>query len=660
MEAPEALSKLNPIELENVSEFMAGISRDIDYHKQQRSDWENRLDIWYAKRYGIRPRKVFPWLDAANFVLPLIDIDINRQKPAYINLAFAVSPVVVYEPYGAEDIEPARKRERLFDWRLKTKMRFFEPYSVGVDKMLEKGFVIFKIMWRYETTTYTEVIDVEELDPQAQQVIFNADITDEELGYLIMQNFKPDMTIKENEDAIFDAVKKLREGKTRVEIEFYEKSHDEPEVIACDPKDDIVVPIDTKDINDAQFIDYKFWKTANQIKISMRDDVYNKYEDSDINSWGNKKTPQSQLNSWRDGTSNYFNSDLILLHETCVWYDIDGDGIEERCIVTWPDSDPTKILRFIELPYSHGMWPYVQVKREMIDSWFYSSRGIPALDDDFQTGISTKFNQNIDTGTIVNTPTVVHKRNAVFNKNNLRYVPGQDVEVGDMADYEVRHAPNLAQQNFYNDMQYLKAWSNERMPSLNSTLSSPNTLPGSGQQGQKTAREVSSIEAGVSQVQSLDLLIFQMQMSNVYYQIDALWEQFGPEEEEILITGEQPVKMSRYEIQGKFNIVPFGKIENSNPAVRAARSFQLYRMFLNDPDVKQDELKRMYLNDFDPRIASRLLYTQQEKQMMQMMAEQQQEKAVQQGTALKRLQNMLELEKSAAEATIQGRKFAPE
>lgn len=666
LEHPESLENVSALEItQELKDFTAKLATEVEYHKTQRATWETRLDDWFAKRYGIRQRKTFPWRDAANFVLPLIDSDINRLKPAYVNLAYGVSPIVVYEPFGAEDIEPAKKREMLFDWRLKNKMDFFTPYVIGIDKMLEKGFVVFKIMWNYSTNVYTETINLEEMQPQVLQILFDASVTDDQLAQLMVMQFKPDMTIEENVEAIQKAVKDFRSGKTKINIDFHEKEHDEAQMIACDPKEDIVVPIDTTDINDAQFIDYKFWVTKNQLMTAMRDEKYEEYPEEEVEAWYSDKIPSSRyMNSIRDGVSNQGMADMILLHETCAWYDVNDDGIEERCIITYPDSDPSSILRFIELPYEHGMWPYVQVRRELNDTWFYSPRGIPALDDDFQTGISTKFNQDIDTQTIVNTPQVVYKRNSVFNKSNLRYVPGEPVEVSDPSDYEVRQNANLSQGNFLTSAQYLKSWANERVPNIASSLSQANNLPGQGQQGQKTKAEVDTVSLSVSQAQSLDLLIFQEQMKTVYYQIDSLWEQFGSEEEEIVMTGEQPVRLSRYEIQGKFHIVPNGKLENSNPVLKAQRSFSLLRMFLGDPDVRQYELKKLYFDDVDTRISKKLLMSQEEiaqrDQQMMMQHEMTKAKAVQEGTGLKRLQNMLELEKEAALAVIQGRKFAPE
>ncbi len=119
--------------------------------------------------------------------------------------------------------------------------------------------------------------------------------------------------------------------------------------------------------------------------------------------------------------------------------------------------------------------------------------------------------------------------------------------------------------------------------------------------------------------------VFQNQMADVYYQIDALYDQFGNDEEAIAVTGQPPQKISRQEIQGKFNIVPNGKLDNTNPQLRAAKSFQLMHVFLNDPDIKQVELKKLYMMDFDVKLITKLFKTPQEKQQEAQAMQQQQE-----------------------------------
>ena len=663
---PESLEKIKDIKInEDVIEFVNKLDGDISEEKSHRTEWDNRIDSYTRKRYGIRAKKSFPWVGAANFVLPQIDSDINRLKPAYINLGYGVSPIVTFEPYGPEDVVPARKREILFDWRMRTQVKFFKEYALGVDYMLHNGFKVYRTGWKFETRNYCKYLDLVDLDKEIIEALYLPEVTDEHLFHIIAEEMRPDLTLQENVDEIQRVVGEFREGKTKFEFEFVEKSANRADVKACNPRDEIVFPVDTCDIQEARFIDYKFYKSKNDLKREMKNGKYRKYDDYDIDSWAAQisNSPTDYINNIRDGKSQSYNSlnDEVVLHEVATWYDVNDDGIDERVLITYPEGSPSTILRFIENPYDHGLFPYVVVRREFNDAEILSSRGIPALDDDFQTGISTIFNQDIDAGTISTTPTVVARKNSVKNLRNLRYVPGQVVETENgAADYTVTQNPNLGQAGRFASMQYLKSWANDRIGNITAAISQTNNSPGNGPHGSKTAREVSAIESNSGMLQSMDLLVFQNQMAELYYQIDSLYYQFGDEEEEMMITNERSIKISRREIQGKFNIVPNGRLDNANPALRAQKMLAMLQMFTNDPYIRQDALRKLYLDDYDIRITQQLLKTPQEMQQDAMQQMQSQNDQLQTALLMQKGKDNLEIRKEAILAPIYGRKYGPD
>ena len=448
-----------------------------------------------------------------------------------------------------------------------------------------------------------------------------------------------------------------------------EVAEDRPQVIVRDLRDDIVIPVDTlvleDNLDNARFIDDRIWMTVNDIKIAMKDGKFKEMDENTIRGWTSRQLSGANRQPFASV------DELVLLHEVCVWYDVNGDGIEERCIITYPDSNPSEVLRFIELPYDHGQWPYTLVKREFNDPGVYTSRGIPALEEDYQVGISTALNQAVDNGTIVNTPQVVAKRNILTNIKNQRYVPGEYVEVnGDINQYQIRQNANFSQHTLFQQAQYLKSWSDQRIGNITAGLSTANNLPGMGEGGRKTKAEIDLISNLQGETQSLDLQIFQMQMARVYYQIDSLYEQFGNWEEVISLTGMPPLKITRKEIQGKYNMIPNGRLENTNPAFRAQKAYNLMRIFgsLNpagaDPDIRQYELKKIFLNDFDPRIAGKLLMTEEEivqnNKLRALQQEISQKRMLGEQIELSRIMNALDVEKELVMVDIHGKKYAPD
>jgi hypothetical protein len=660
---PENLKDINAIKItEDLRDFVKDVSASVDDAKTQRGFWEQQIDRYINMRYGFRAKKTHPWPGCANYIMPLIDTDISRVKPSYVNLV-NVSPIVSFEPYGPEDIEPARKREFLFDWRMRTKVNYFEQYVMGVDFMLNQGAVIFKTNWKFTTRSYYKKIDLKEVPQEVLEAIYDPRMDDDYLYKILVEEFRIDDTFDENKEAIYGAIKEFREGKSEFELKLIEADEDRAELTACSIRDDITFPVDTCNLNEARFIDYIFTRSQNDIKIAIETGRYEKYSDEEIASWSNS-VPQDRQ---RRGLQSQINrkDEPIWLHETCVWYDIDGDGIEERCIVTWPEANPAAILRFIELPYDHGMWPYVLVKREFNGPGVFESRGYGALGEDFQNAISTFVNQSVDNGTITNTPRTKYKRGSLANIRNIRYVPGEAVEIlTNIEDVKTEQIGNGSQAFLFQSAQYFKSWADQRTGNISAGLTSPNNMPGAGTQGTKTAKEIGLVEQIGSEVQSLDLQVFQQQMATVYYQIDSLYEQFGSDEEEFLITGDKPMKVSRREIQGKFNIVPNGKLDNSNPALRAAKAFNLMRVFLNDPMINQRELKEHFLIESDVRLAKTLLKSQeqlaQEQQQMVMQQQAAKQEAISTQLNLKVAADNLDIRKEALLTPIQGKRYASE
>lgn len=657
---PENLEDINGIEIDGeIREFVSELASDVEEAKSDRSWWENKVDQNRCLRYGIRKPKTKPWPGAANYSLPLIDSDIARQKPSYVNLAYSVSPVVTFVPFGPEDIEAGRNREKVFDWRLRTKVKFFRPYALGIDRMLEQGVTVFKVLWRYETRSFEETIDLEEIDPEVVDTLYDARLTDEDLYDIFQEELRVDLEHDENVEALEKAVEDFRGGATKMDLVLIEVSENRAEVIAVDLREDLVVPQDTIEIDKARFIDYIFPVSINDLKISIRDGKYVEFSDTDIEAWAGKLPEGKNVSSFED------NDDIVWLHETCCWKDINGDGIKERCITTWPDASPEDVLRFIELPFDHGQWPYTDVKRELIDDGFYSSRGLPDLDGDFQRGISTLLNQTIDNGTITNSPQVVYKKNALSNPRNMRYVPGERVEVQtNLRDYELRQSTNVSQPANLQISQYLKGWADQRTGNETAAFSSPQNLQGSGQGGKKTAKEVEAITALGANSKGLDLLIFQDQMARVYHQIDALYDQFGDDEEHILIAGQEPQKVTRQEIQGKFDIVPNGRLDNSTPQLRFQKSFTAFNIFNGDPFIKQRELREFVANDLDDNLSRKIMKSEQEikaeQQQNAALQEEAENNAIRKQIGLKKISDDLDIRKEALSTPITGRRYAPD
>ena len=164
----------------------------------------------------------------------------------------------------------------------------------------------------------------------------------------------------------------------------------------------------------------------------------------------------------------------------------------------------------------------------------------------------------------------------------------------------------------------------------------------------------------------MDLQVFQQQMAMVYFQIDALYEQFGDETETILITGQAPEQISRREIQGKFNIIPNGRLDNSTPGARLQKAVIAKQLLAESPFVKHKELDKQIAKEIDDRLASLIMMTDEEIQQQQeialkqqIAAEEQRKKDITDSLQIKMAFDNTDVRKEALLVPIQGKKFAP-
>jgi hypothetical protein len=140
-----------------------------------------------------------------------------------------------------------------------------------------------------------------------------------------------------------------------------------------------------------------------------------------------------------------------------------------------------------------------------------------------------------------------------------------------------------------------------------------------------------------------------------------LYDQFGNDEETFLVTGNQPRQVSRREIQGKFNIVPNGRLDNADPARRLQKTMLALQLGFESPFIKQKELLELAYEDIDSRMASIVMKSDEElqieRQQEELMAEQILLKSANEQIAMKKAMDDTEVRKEFLMEPITGAKF---
>ncbi len=605
----EQLSSQTEVKVDNTKEFIDGIIAEVNEADSTRDAYKEKLTRWYKKRYGIRAAKNFPWPGCSNLHVPLVDKTIRKLKPSYVRLFEPSETMAFFEPVGPEDVDKASKCEIFFDWLLKVRMRIFRPAILMIDKMLEKGHSIVKVIYQRTETNSSDVLDAAEIPVE----ILADDIA---LSGWIKAKYEFDDTQTEQITAIAG---KIRAGQRKIKVTIPQIDYDAPKWIVKDPLD-IIVPPDTTDIQSARWICDISYFNPNDLLIDAKN---GKYDEAVVkwlidNHTGKDKTKDAETidveKQERTGVYQELMgvTEPIRIWEICCYNDINDDGIKEKCVLTICPDYTEKPLRFIEFPYDHGRWPFVEVPFEINDDAWDSPRGIPEILDHLQTEMTIQHNQKIDRQTIANSCMFKYIP-GVVNPSNIRFIPGQGVPVSKMDALDVIQVPNI-EVSFEREEQVLKAWAEEYIGVTDFGTASPLSPLSEA----RTKYEVQSVNMSKMQVFSLDGRIFQESLKELYEQTWALWIQYGPDEVWVRVMNEpnpmgdnkSPVgtmKVSKNEIRGGFDIRPGGRIEGTNPVMEAQEAMANLQMFKNDPYINQRELRKNYLQKVDSRLAQRLM-----------------------------------------------------
>lgn len=640
LEHPEAQAKVHVVEeTQPVLNFVTGIRAEVEHAGTDRQAWEENATRWFKKRYGIRPSaKNFPFPNASNTHIHLVEETIRRLKPNYINLAFEGDPVVTMFPVGSTPLEVAQHAELYMDWLLRFHMdrvpglNYIQSLAIIVDLFLEKGFSFSKQIYEHQVRSYTEMIDLEELPADVLEFITNKATTDEDIAVLLAE--LTDLVLEDpaHRRRIDAAIRAFRKGETRIPLRVDGTVYRGPRVMPVAPED-LFVPPDTTDIETARFLCHRLYLTLNELRMGEK---VGKYKDVDAvaaNPSAQKSTQYATTltttKATREGVTEYLSSaNLLEVWEIFCWYDLDGDGVEEKIVVTYHPNSET-ILRIIEFPYRHGQWPFVRWSYELSDVRWYAPRGVPAFLDHYQTLVTNQENAKQDYMTLANSLQYKY-RSGSLNPNQIRWIPGQGIPVQRMEDLETFQMPRL-DLSFDQEMDKLRALSKE-------LIGQPDFALTQLQQNQerRTAFEVSEAVSLAKQIFSLDARLFKASLQRLYSQLFALELQYGPEDVWVQVTGGERLSLTKEQITGDLVIVPNGEFTLLSRTLEQQRAFAILELAVKDQSgaLNTYEAWRNYLLKVDPKASQRIMAKPDEYAQIQRLKIEAQQAEIQQKLAL--------------------------
>lgn len=626
---PESEAKQSKALVDNIKGFISEIDDSLNAIILKRSVWEDRQVRWYKERYGIRGKKNFPFPGCSNMHIPIIDMQIKKLLPAYVNLLWGSTSVAEFRVLpNCQNHEDLRKQaeynSHILNHLIKDRMdKSFEKTVMWTDRMLMSGFCIIKVTYDYKSEHKSYSFSLENDLTQQEKDLVNLVLSDKALNAkgsiadILRKVFaKKGAHIDEHDTAHRQALQKclndILQGKKKTSLKVEEVIDHFPKWTVVKPQD-FIIDGEYNDIQESPLVCHRMYYSAQALRKMAQDGMFGKNglriaEEIIKRSVSGSKENSSynQANKKLTGIENTVGNGLIEIREVHCFAKTDDTDIMRRTTLYYSPNYLEEPLKFVLLPYEDNKVPFVKVALEIKDDGFYSSRGIPAMLDYLATMINVRHNQRVDNLTIANSPMIKYIPGQV-TMSNIRYIPGQGIPVKDMNALQpvVLNPGNTAA--FLEEERVLKNY-------VENYIASPDFTLGDTSQPRK-ATEVLQIASQRKDVFSVDSKIYLSAVKELLEMTWSRWLQYGSEEYEIKVKGQKnPIHWERKNGE-PLKIYPKGTLQDINPLIRAQKARQ-WLAVLSDPFVGKyynaEEIAEYIASSIDSEKSGRFLLSGEE------------------------------------------------
>jgi len=588
------------------------VREKVDDSTALTSTWEQNNVKWYKMRYRIKKTKTFPFVGCANIRMPTIETKIRKLKAALTNVIFGIRPIIQVIPTPSGQWETAYKIERFLDHLIMDVMDLKAKSIIGIDRSLEKGFYLFKPYWRTDIITRIEEYSIDDLSIKEARQLYSMQTSPDMIAAALIKKFDIDLSNKVAQDnrlAIDGAVSDILSGKTSIKLRVLDVLYDYPDVALAQPERVYVNPDAGYNPQSSDYLVHEFEMDMHQARVNGEtkgwdingiediSNIYSRYTSSqDFNSGNRNYKELDTKKDLREGIDRLSRSNKLKIWEYYGWYDVDGSGELKKCVITIaPEFD--KVLRKISLPFYSGKFPFVKLFYELTDDRWFSHRGIPELIEDISKEIDMQHMQKLDQQTMRNTPMYTH-RAGMINKNAIQFIFGQSLPVQGMQSLDDiikplnNNNPNV-EFSYEREQMILETKIEELIGQVDFSLQSL-----INKRQPRTLGEVQLQNQNMQQVFALDADLFRSAFQDLFNWVWELWCQYGADEYEFAYFGAngwEPIKLTKEEIQGKYNIKVRGNDQNTNPQNRLQKAQMVYQSANNEAAIQMGVIKPYHM-----------------------------------------------------------------
>ena len=423
------------VELDLSSQVFADHANGITDRIEREERWALDDDQYH----GILPTKTFPWAGCANFFIPLTPTGVETMKPRLIESVLGDDQPILVRPVEATDEARQDITERFLNWQVMTQLDLAPLVAESAHTFLVPGMCIAKTLWRVEERVLRAVRT------------FPADMPMPEILKLLFGSAMPEGLEKDDEDTWAGTLRspsgakrpvtltfKFLPDETQVLIVKNEVTYEAPRVELLNIED-VVAPINGG--GDAQrlpWLHQRLYLDEAALRRKVRLGVFGKDAVEDLIRGQNPSGDEGTLDSTAVragraaaegvevlGASDVRADEYDIIESYRRW-DIDDDGWDEE-IVCWVSPRlPDRVLGwdYLDNLYAHGRRPFRFGKFLPLPGRFYG-KSFPELIRDLQDEINTIHNQNVDAGTVRNTPGGFYRASSTMVPGQTPWSPGE-------------------------------------------------------------------------------------------------------------------------------------------------------------------------------------------------------------------------------------------
>lgn len=361
-------------------------------------------------------------------------------------------------PVELNDTEPAAAATTMMNW-VRTAMHgvLQKESELLANYMSTYGWGAMFVGWDQQATLRNKPISIEQLVMMAQQVdpssilaelpemVADAERADQ-AAELLMQ-FVQDLK-KRRANKI---VKELREQGETVFPEAY-LCRNRPAVVALKPHDEITIPPETIDIQNARVIFRRQYMTEVELRSKITTDGWSEaFVEAALNTTG-RSINYLDRTAFEGLVSEFDRQDNLVEVVYAYTRAMDTNGVPSIYYTVFcpliSENGENKLFAIHEmLDYAHNEYPFVLFRRENLTRRVVECRGVPDIVKTWQNEIKVQRDAIFDSTSFETMPPLqVNKRLGMANKIG----PGQQLPVTKPGDYQFLQPPSRPPQTAFN------------------------------------------------------------------------------------------------------------------------------------------------------------------------------------------------------------------